>query len=145
MRSVAVYSEADRHALHVRYADEAYPVGPAPAVDSYLRMDRIIEVALRSNADAVHPGYGFLSERAVFAQAVIDAGLVWVGPPPEAINLMGDKISAREVAIAAGVPVVPGSPRGLNDDLFAMLPWLKEKLALADGASAGWRWLIAPR
>jgi acetyl-CoA carboxylase biotin carboxylase subunit len=113
--AVAVYSDVDRAALHVRRADEAYSIGPAPAVDSYLRSDTIIETALASGADAIHPGYGFLSERAGFAQAVLDAGLTWVGPPPSAIAAMGDKVSARRAMIAAGVPVVPGTAEGLTD------------------------------
>src|SRR3954471_10727694 len=89
--SVAVYSEADRTALHVRQADEAYPGGPAPARESYLRGEALVEVARRCGADAIHPGYGFLSERAEFADMCRDAGLTWVGPPPEAIRRMGDK------------------------------------------------------
>ncbi len=107
--SVAVFSEADRNALHVRYADEAYPIGPAPARESYLRGDVIVDVARRCGADAIHPGYGFLSERAEFAQLVQDAGLTWIGPSPEAIRRMGDKIEAKRIAQEAGLPLVPGT------------------------------------
>ena len=107
--AVAVYSEADRLSPHVLEADEAYPIGPAPSAQSYLRADSLIEVALASGCDAVHPGYGFLAERAHFAQAVQDAGLVFIGPPPSAIAAMGDKTEARRRMIAAGVPVVPGT------------------------------------
>jgi 3-methylcrotonyl-CoA carboxylase alpha subunit len=106
--SVAVYSEADRYALHVRACDEAYFIGPAPAKESYLRGDVIIEVARQAACDAIHPGFGFLSENADFARAVIEAGLTWVGPSPEAMSLMGSKIEAKKVAQRAGVPVVPG-------------------------------------
>ncbi len=107
--SVAVFSEADRNALHVRYADEAYPIGPAPARESYLRGEVIVDVARRCGADAVHPGYGFLSERAEFAQMVQDAGLTWIGPSPEAIRRMGDKVEAKRIAREAGLPLVPGT------------------------------------
>ena len=107
--TVAVYSEADRRALHVRYADEAYCVGPAPSRESYLRMDKILEVAKLTGAEAIHPGYGFLSENAEFAQACADAGVVFIGPPPSAIEAMGEKTAARRRMIAAGVPVVPGT------------------------------------
>ncbi len=106
--SVAVYSEVDRNALHVRACDEAYCIGPAAAGDSYLRGDVIISVARQAACDAIHPGFGFLAENASFAQAVIEAGLTWVGPSPAAITLMGSKIEAKKIATQAGVPVVPG-------------------------------------
>jgi len=106
---VAVFSEADRRALHVRVCDEAWCVGPAPSNESYLVMERIIEAAHKAGAQAIHPGYGFLSENARFAQAVADAGLTWIGPPPEAIVAMGSKTLARKTMQEAGVPVVPGS------------------------------------
>ncbi|WP_326594553.1 biotin carboxylase N-terminal domain-containing protein [Streptomyces brevispora] len=109
VRSVAVFSDADADARHVREADTAVRIGPAPAAESYLSVDRLLEAARRTGAQAVHPGYGFLAENAGFAQACADAGLVFIGPPAAAISLMGDKIRAKETVAAAGVPVVPGS------------------------------------
>jgi acetyl-CoA carboxylase biotin carboxylase subunit len=110
IRSVAVYSEADRDALHVRYAQEAYAIGPPPSSESYLRIDRILEAAAKSGAEAIHPGYGFLSENPAFARACRDAGIVFIGPTPEAMEAMGDKVRSRELMTRAGVAVVPGSP-----------------------------------
>jgi acetyl-CoA carboxylase biotin carboxylase subunit len=114
IEAVAVYSTADRASPHVRAADHAVHIGPAPAAESYLRMDRLVEAALATGAQAVHPGYGFLAERAAFAELVESAGLVFVGPPPAAIRAMGDKTEARRRMRAAGVPVVPGADRALG-------------------------------
>jgi len=108
--SVAVYADSDRGALHARLADEAYALGGDTAAESYLRIDKLIAVAAQAGADAVHPGYGFLSENADFAQAVLDAGLTWIGPTPQAIRDLGDKVTARHIAQRAGAPLVPGTP-----------------------------------
>ena len=115
IRTVAVYSEADVRAPHVREADEAVLIGPAPSSESYLRGDKIIDAARQTGADAIHPGYGFLSEREWFARAVRDAGIVWIGPPAEAIAAMGSKTAARTLAVANGVSVVPGTTEPLAD------------------------------
>ena len=109
LASVAVYSEADRGSLHVRAADEAHLIGPGAPAESYLHAERIIETARRAGAQAIHPGYGFLAENAAFARACEDAGIAWIGPPPEAIELMGSKIAARRLMAEAGVPVIPGT------------------------------------
>ena len=111
--SVAVYSDVDRAALHVRHADEAYAIGPAAASESYLNIPKIIETAKRCGAEAIHPGYGFLSERAAFARACSDAGIVFIGPPAKAMELMGSKTRARQAMQQAGIPFVPGSAGGL--------------------------------
>lgn len=116
VEAVAVYSDADRNAMHVRYADEAYNIGPAPARESYLRSDRIIEVALRAKVDAIHPGYGFLAENSRFARAVAAANISFVGPPAQVIESLGGKVEARRIAQKAGVPVVPGTYEALRDD-----------------------------
>src|SRR5438128_5724505 len=106
--TVAFYSEPDRAALHVLYADQAMPIGPAPSRESYLRVDRILDAARKSGADAVHPGYGFLAENADFARACRDAGITFIGPSPESIDAMGTKTESRQRMQAAGVSVVPG-------------------------------------
>jgi len=113
--TVAVFSDADAEALHVRAADEAFCIGPAPSAESYLRQDKLLDVALAAGCDAIHPGYGFLSENPAFARAVADAGIAFVGPPPEAMEVMGDKVSARRAMKAAGVPVVPGTTEPVVD------------------------------
>jgi acetyl-CoA/propionyl-CoA carboxylase biotin carboxyl carrier protein len=110
LASVAVYADSDRDALHVRLADEAYALGGDTAPETYLRIDKLIDVAQRSGADGVHPGYGFLAENADFAQAVIDAGITWIGPGPKAIRDLGDKVTARHIAQRAGAPLVAGTP-----------------------------------
>ena len=137
IRSVAVYSDLDVDALHVRMADEAYNVGPGPASESYLKIPAILEAAARAGADAVHPGYGFLAENATFAQAVIDAGLVWVGPAPEVIDGMGEKTAARRAASDAGVPTVPGTAEPVTSAAEVAEFATANGLPLAIKASAG--------
>ncbi len=119
IRTVAIYSEADRQALHVRYADEAVCVGPAPSSESYLRADVIIDVCKRLNVDAIHPGYGFLSENASFASQVRAAGLIFVGPSPEAIEIMGSKLAAKAAVADYTIPMVPGTPSAITDRIEA--------------------------
>src|SRR2546428_8822198 len=112
--SVAVYSDVDRAALHVRKADEAYHIGPAPAAESYLNFEKILEVGKRCGADAIHPGYGFLSENSQFAQACADAGVKFIGPTAASMEMMGSKTRARQEMEKAGLPFVPGTSRGLE-------------------------------
>jgi len=115
LRTIAVYSELDRDALHVELADEAWNLGGAAPADSYLNVNRVLQVAEQAKVAAIHPGYGFLSENAAFAERVTNAGITWVGPPPDAIRVMGDKISSRRAALAAGAPTVPGTVEPLTD------------------------------
>jgi acetyl-CoA/propionyl-CoA carboxylase, biotin carboxylase, biotin carboxyl carrier protein len=135
--TVAVYSDVDRNARHVALADEAYLLGPASPAQSYLNLERILDVAKRSGADAVHPGYGFFAESAPFARALIDAGLVWIGPHPDAIDAMGDKVRSRQAMVAAGVPVVPGGTEMLADASAAREAAERYGLPLALKASGG--------
>jgi len=137
--AIGVYSEGDRAALHVAYADEAFLLGPTPAAESYLAVDRILDAAQRAGAQAVHPGYGFLAENASFARGVEDAGLVWIGPPPAAIELMGSKTAARSAMQAAGVPIIPGTtdPVGSVDELFSLGDELGYPLLIKAAAGGG--------
>ncbi len=148
IKTVAVYSDADRNAPHVRYADEAYHIGPSPARESYLVIEKILDVAKRSGAEAIHPGYGFLAERADFAQACVDNEIVFVGPPARAIHMMGDKQVARQTVKAAGVPIVPGTEPGLNDEeMIAAAPEIGFPVlvkAVAGGGGKGMRPVHGP-
>ncbi len=150
IETVAVYSEADRESLHVKYADYAYPIGPPPSTQSYLVSDRIIEVARESGAEAVHPGYGFLAENAEFALRCEKEGVVFIGPPAHVIEQMGDKVKARQIMKAAGVPVVPGSDGILNSEEEVLqgaeltgYPFMLK--AVAGGGGKGLRLVRAPR
>ena len=137
--SVAVYSEPDRERLHVVVADEAYLIGPGPAAESYLRGDRIVDAALRAGAEAIHPGYGFLAENAAFARSVAEAGLVWIGPPPDAIEAMGSKIAARERMRAAGIPIIPGTADAVTsvEEVAAVADELGYPVAIKASAGGG--------
>ncbi len=135
--TVAVYSDADRSSLHVRYATEAYHIGPSASSESYLRIEKILEVARISGADAIHPGYGFLSENSLFARKCKEAGVIFIGPSAESIESMGDKISARKRMIAAGVPVVPGTTEKIVDDQEAIKVIMGIGLPVMIKASAG--------
>lgn len=137
IRTVAVYSDADRRALHVRMADEAYPIGPAPSAESYLVIERIIDACKRSGAQAVHPGYGFLSENAAFARAVEEAGITFIGPPASAMEAMGYKTTARQKMIEAGVPVVPGANVSNETELTAAAETLGYPIMLKAAGGGG--------
>jgi len=141
LETVAAYSDADRDALHVRVADRAVPVGPADPRESYLDIGRLIDAARAAEADAVHPGYGFLAESPAFAEAVVEAGLVFVGPPPGAIAALGDKVAARRLAAGAGVPVVPGydEPNATDDGLAAAARRLGLPVIIKAAGSGGGR------
>jgi acetyl-CoA carboxylase biotin carboxylase subunit len=147
--SVVVYSEVDRAALHVRKADEAYPIGAAAASESYLNIPKILDIARRSGADAIHPGYGFLSENAKFAQACADAGVKFIGPTAAAMEAMGSKTRARQAMEKAGVPFVPGTSRGVDsieeaDQVAARIGYPVMLKAAAGGGGKGMRLVHAP-
>ncbi len=137
IRSVAVFSDADRTSMHVRYADEAYHIGPSPSAESYLVIDKIIEAAKKSGADAIHPGYGFLSENAEFSDRCKAEGITFIGPDSYAINTMGDKITARKKMIAANVPVVPGTTEAITNEDDAVITIKEIGLPVMIKATAG--------
>ena len=146
---IAVYSEADRGSLHLSFADESYLVGPGPPAESYLNQERILEAAKRAGAEAIHPGYGFLAENAQFARAVSAAGLVWIGPPPEAMELMGSKVAARQTMSAAGVPIIPGTTQPVETPdearrLGEQFGWPIAIKASAGGGGKGLRVVTSP-
>jgi acetyl-CoA/propionyl-CoA carboxylase biotin carboxyl carrier protein len=147
LASVAVYAEPDANAQHVRVADEAYTLGGSTPGDSYLVVEKLLDVAARSGADAVHPGYGFLAENADFAQAVIDAGLIWIGPPPSAIDGLGDKVKARHIAERAGAPLVPGTPDPVEgaDEVVAFAEQFGLPVAIKAAYGGGGRGLKVAR
>jgi len=137
IRTVAVFSDADRTSMHVRYADQAYHIGTSPSNESYLKADKIIEAARLSGADAIHPGYGFLSENAAFSERCANEGIIFIGPDAFAIRSMGDKITARKRMIAAGVPVVPGTVEPITDEKLAVEKVREIGLPVMIKASAG--------
>jgi acetyl/propionyl-CoA carboxylase alpha subunit len=145
IRSIAVYSDADLDALHTRMADEAHRLGPGPAHQSYLSIPRVVEVARASGAQAIHPGYGFLSENAAFAEACHEAGLTFIGPSPQAMRLLGDKAAARRLAAEQGVPVVPGydGPDQQDDVLAAEAARIGYPLLVKAAAGGGGRGMRA--
>ncbi|MEU4608436.1 biotin carboxylase N-terminal domain-containing protein [Kribbella sp. NPDC023972] len=147
LSSVAVYAEQDRDALFVRLADEAYSLDGATPADSYLNIAKLLDVAARSGADAVHPGYGFLAENAEFAQAVIDAGLIWIGPPPSAIDSLGDKVKARHIADKVGAPQVPGTPNPVSgaDEVLAFAEQYGLPIAIKAAYGGGGRGMKVAR
>ncbi|HKE63761.1 MAG TPA: biotin carboxylase N-terminal domain-containing protein [Micromonosporaceae bacterium] len=147
LASVAVYADSDRDAMHVKLADEAYALGGYTAADTYLRIDKLVDIAQRAGADAVHPGYGFLSENAEFAQAVIDAGVTWIGPTPQAIRDLGDKVTARHIAASVGAPLVPGTsePAADADEVVAFAREFGLPVAIKAAFGGGGRGLKVAR
>src|ERR687885_1787673 len=147
LASVAVYADQDRDARHVRLADEAYALNGSTSADTYLVIDKLLSVAKRSGADAVHPGYGFLAERSEFARAVIDAGLIWIGPSPEAIDALGDKVTARHVAEKVGAPLAPGTlePVAGADEVLAFADEYGLPVAIKAAFGGGGRGLKVAR
>jgi pyruvate carboxylase subunit A len=138
IQTVAVFSEPDRYSPHVRFADEAVCIGPAPSSQSYLNMGKIIEVAKELNVDGIHPGYGFLSENAKFAQAVTDNGLIFIGPKPHAIRVMGSKLAAKEAVKKYDIPMVPGIDEAVDDPAVAMD--IAKKIGFPDSHQSLRRW-----